>query len=102
MDVGLAVMLPLEVDVRVMGMGELTVVVLVGMARAEVVEAGRQVVVVVRHVVVNVGVDNPLVVVLLPRLRDRVLAHRDLLRSVSDRTPAFSLSIPGRPRQCPE
>src|SRR5947207_897390 len=95
MDVGLAVMLPLEVDVRVMGMGELTVVVLVGMARAEVVEAGRQVVVVVRHVVVNVGVDNPLVVVLLPRLRDRVLAHRNLLRSVPDRTPAISFSIPG-------
>ena len=57
-------MLPLEVDMWVMGVGELAVVMLVGMARAEVVEPSRQVVVVVRHVVVVVGVDNPLVVVL--------------------------------------
>jgi hypothetical protein len=75
-DMCLAGVLVLNVLMGHVRMPHRRVVVLVLVSRAEVLEATGHIIVVVRDMVVPVGMHQPLVVVLFPPSRGRVLRHR--------------------------
>src|SRR5687768_17565994 len=78
-DVGLALVLLLEVFVREVSVGQRSVVVLVLVARAQMHETVRRLVVVMGHVVMHVRVGQGRVVVLLETV---MIRHRNFSRGV--------------------